>query len=479
MVLKIISLNCGSSSVKLSIFDFAGNGGKTAGELSPQGGFPQNDDISRNVPSAGFPDSAIFNIERTGSCKIEEIGTQYGSYNLIDKSPEGLLTAKKGGRNFSSHEEALNFIIKESEILKGRPADIVAHRFVHGGAKYINPLAVSKKDLHELSMLNRLAPLHNPSNLKGLEIMGDIIPGAMQVCVFDTAFHSTIPVYARLYPIPLEFYDEYGIRKYGFHGISYAFINKLIGISSARNDVGKNIKSIGGDGLAGKVDAAPKKQRSRDIICHLGNGASVCAIKNGKSVDTSMGYTPLDGLMMGTRSGSIDPEIPFILKEKLGATDSQVRDILNKKSGLLGVSGKTYDFKELLEMKDLRSKLAVKMYSYRISKFICEYAASMNGLDRLVFTGGVGENSDKLRAAVCRNLSFIGIKLDNALNYDAAVHFRSYNPFGRLDIKKSVKIISQDNKAAKGISSKKPDVIAAHTDEELQMAFESIRLYSL
>ncbi|MHB1661644.1 MAG: acetate/propionate family kinase [bacterium] len=415
--IKIISINCGSSSIKLSVFKF----------------------LRRSSKPEKYEEPELLNIGRILSCKIEEIGTEYGYFYAGDKN-----SSESANINFGNHEEALNYIIKQSGLFKTAAADnnidIVAHRYVHGGKYYRKPLAVSDSDIKKLAKLNGLAPLHNPSNLKGLEIMKALLPKAKQVCVFDTAFHRTVPSYAKIYPIPIEYYEKYNIEKYGFHGISYSFVNNILKIYN------------------GKI--------KRLIVCHLGNGASICAVKNGKSIDTSMGYTPLEGLMMGTRSGSIDPEVPFILKKKLGLTDVDINEILNKKSGLLGISKKTYDFKELIKQKDKYSKLALKMYVYRIVKFIGQYAASLNGLDVLVFTGGIGENSEILRKKVCDSLSFLGVSINNKKNIAAAKYFQAHNPFGRLDVENSVR----------PVGSGRVEVLAVHTDEELQMAFESARL---
>ena len=418
--LKIISINCGSSSIKFSIFDCS-------------------DSLDSFKNSLSLSDT---DIKRTLSCRIEEIGTEYGSFYLRDKDK---MESEK--RNFVDHETALGYIIQKTGI--GGSVDIVAHRYVHGGKYYRKPLAVSDGDIKKLAKLNGLAPLHNPSNLKGLEVMKALLPEAKQVCIFDTAFHSDIPSYAKIYPIPIEYYEKYNIEKYGFHGISYSFIVNLLKIYKNKN---KNLD----------------KPIEKLIICHLGNGASICAVKNGKSIDTSMGYTPLEGLMMGTRCGNIDPEVPFILKKKLNLTDDGINEILNKKSGLLGISKKTYDFKELSEFGDKYSKLALNMYIYRIVKFIGQYAAALNGADALVFTGGIGENSAFLRKEVCENLTYLGIKIDARKNAAAAKYFQAHDPFGRLDAENSVMPLGGKTSAV--------EVFAVHTDEELQMAFESINL---
>ena len=431
--LKIISINSGSSSIKFSLFNFSNYSADSKNGVSP-----------------------LNNIDRVLSCRIEEIGTEYGSFYLKDKNK-----TENEKRNFSDHETALKFILqkiafindltKESE-KKGQSAFynvLVAHRYVHGGKDYVKPLIAGGEDVKKLAELNDIAPLHNPSNLKGLEVMKSLMPDARQVCIFDTAFHAGVPDYAAIYPIPIEYYEKMGIKKYGFHGISYAFIVNLFNIYN-------------------KYKYGDKNAIKKMVICHLGNGASVCAVNNGKSVDTSMGYTPLEGLMMGTRCGNIDPEVPFILKKKLNLTDDDLNKILNKKSGLLGISKKTYDFKELTEFDDEYSKLALKMYIYRIIKFIGQYAAVLNGIDALVFTGGIGENSDLLRKEVCANLTYLGLKLDGEKNTAAAKYFQSHNPFGRINIDDSVKPINDESSSVK--------VFAVHTDEELQMAYESINI---
>ncbi len=431
--LKIISINSGSSSIKFSLFNFSDYSADSKNGVSP-----------------------LNNIDRVLSCRIEEIGTEYGSFYLKDKNK-----TENEKRNFSDHETALKFILQktafindltgESEKKEPSASDnvLVAHRYVHGGKDYVKPLIAGGEDVKKLAELNDIAPLHNPSNLKGLEVMKLLLPDARQVCIFDTAFHAGVPDYAAIYPIPIEYYENMGIKKYGFHGISYAFIVNLFNIYN-------------------KYKYGDKNAIKKMVICHLGNGASVCAVNNGKSVDTSMGYTPLEGLMMGTRCGNIDPEVPFILKKKLNSTDDDLNKILNKKSGLLGISKKTYDFKELTEFDDEYSKLALKMYTYRIIKFIGQYAAVLNGIDALVFTGGIGENSGLLRKEVCANLTYLGLKLNGEKNAVAARYFQSHNPFGTVNIDDSVKPINDESSSVK--------VFAVHTDEELQMAFESINL---
>lgn len=437
--INILSINCGSSSIKFSIFKIQGSS------------------VEKNP---------LLNAERIFSGLIEEIGTKFGEFHFTAKDRED-----SGKLNFKHHSEAIIFILHElgfngnnsgdknitvkkqglssqnksddTAIQTNSNIDIVVHRFVHGGDEFKKPIAVVPEDIVKLKNLNELAPLHNPSNLKGLEIASGYLPYAKQVCVFDTAFHSTIPLYARLYPIPIDYYNKYKIQKYGFHGISYSYINNLLNLN--------------------------KKNKKRLLVCHLGNGASICAIKNGISIDTSMGYTPLEGLMMGTRSGSIDPSIPFILKEKLNVSCDELYSILNKKSGLLGISKKTYDFKELLTYDDENSLLAFKMYVYRITKFIGQYSAAMNGIDALIFTGGIGENSSILRKEVCKNLTYLGIKIDDGINKETSDYFQKFNCHGKLKIRKSIK----------SISAGKTSVLVVHTDEDIQMVSEAVNLLSL
>lgn len=427
----ILSINSGSSSVKFSLFKIP------AGAVN-------------NKPSK--KPLSISSFERLLSGSVEEIGTRFGQYRF-----ESTMGKKTGSGKFENHSVALTFIIDNLNILltsgngpakaEGKPGsfgdlkiDVVAHRFVHGGSSFKKPVIVNQAVLKKLRPLNELAPLHNPSNLKGLEFMSKYLPLAKQVCIFDTAYHRTIPLYARIYPIPIEYYRTLHIEKFGFHGISYSYISNL---------------------LKNKI-----KKFKKYIICHLGNGSSICAVNQGNSVDTSMGYTPLEGLMMGTRCGSIDPSIPFILQEKLKTNSKDIYNILNKKSGLLGISEKTYDFKELEGYKDKGSRLALKMFSYSIIKHVGQFSAVLNGIDGLVFSGGIGENSALLRNEVCKNLSYLGIKLDEEKNKKAAEHFKKLGGPGKVGINESIQQIGYG----------KTPVMVVHTDEELHMALESINI---
>jgi acetate kinase len=272
----------------------------------------------------------------------------------------------------------------------------VGHRVVHGGEFFTESKLVNDEVIQALEKYTELAPLHNPPNLKGIYGIMSLIPSIPQVAVFDTAFHTSMPKHANMYAIPYALYKKYGIRRYGFHGTSHRYVS-----SRACEILGSKCAGM------------------KIITCHLGNGASVCAVKGGISVDTSMGFTPIEGLIMGSRSGDIDMgAVTFIMdKEKIGTKSASV--LFNKHSGLLGISGTSSDMREIQEAAakgDERSLLAIKMFDYRVKKYIGAYAAAMGGLDLLVFTGGVGENSDTNRAGICDGLEFMGIELDAKIN---------------------------------------------------------------
>jgi acetate kinase len=275
--------------------------------------------------------------------------------------------------------------------------DAVGHRVAHGGEFFKGSAYIDDKAQLEIDNLGEVAPLHNPANLKGIVAMKILIPGIRQVAVFDTAFHQTIPEYAYMYAIPYSLYNKYKIRRYGFHGTSHFYVSKR-----ACELLGVDIK------------------QQKIITCHLGNGASMTAIKDGVSVDTSMGFTPIEGLIMGTRSGDLDiGVVSFIMdKEEIGL--SSMNTVFNKQSGMLGVTGVSSDMREIEtaanEKGNARAKLALDMYHYRIKKYIGSYAAALEGLDMLVFAGGIGENSPETREAVCHGLEFIGIELDKNKN---------------------------------------------------------------
>jgi acetate kinase len=275
----------------------------------------------------------------------------------------------------------------------------VGHRVVHGGEKFVQPTLITEDVLKEVEKMSQLAPLHNPPNLEGIRACLRLMPGIPQVAVFDTAFHATIPDYAYMYALPYDYYTAFGVRRYGFHGTSHQYV-----------------AGIALDMLA-KLGVA--REASRIVTCHLGNGCSMAAIQGGHVVDTSMGLTPAEGLVMGTRSGDLDPAILVYLARRLDAGVSDIDRIINKESGLLGLSGLSSDMRDVEEAAakgNLRAQLALAVFCYRIRKYVGAYAAAMGGLDAIVFTAGIGENSPVIRERVCRELGFLGVELDEAKN---------------------------------------------------------------
>jgi acetate kinase len=272
----------------------------------------------------------------------------------------------------------------------------VGHRIVHGGEKFASSTVINDEVIKAIEECSDLAPLHNPANLIGINVCKELIPGVPQVAVFDTAFHQTMPKKAYTYAIPYEYYDKYAIRKYGFHGTSHSFVSK---------------RAIAFGGLDPK--------NSKVIVCHLGNGASLSAVVNGKCVDTSMGLTPLEGLIMGTRSGDVDPAVVQYIANKENKTVDEVLNILNKKSGVFGLSGVSSDFRDLeaaANSGNEKAKDAVEAFVYRVAKYIGSYVAAMNGVDAIVFTAGLGENDGKTRSRICAYLGYLGVKLDDEMN---------------------------------------------------------------
>jgi acetate kinase len=282
-------------------------------------------------------------------------------------------------------------IIKSLDEING-----IGHRVVHGGEEFNDSVLITDEVLSKIEDLSELAPLHNPANITGIRAFQQVLPNVPAVAVFDTAFHQTMPESSFLYSLPYEYYKEYGIRKYGFHGTSHKYVSER-----AAELLGRPLEQL------------------RLISCHLGNGASIAAIEGGKSIDTSMGFTPLAGVAMGTRSGNIDPAlIPFIM-EKTGKTADEVLNVLNKESGLLGVSGISSDLRDLIKASaegNERAETALEVFASRIHKYIGSYAARMSGVDAIIFTAGIGENSDVVRARVLRGLEFMGVYWDPALN---------------------------------------------------------------
>ena len=308
----------------------------------------------------------------------------------------------------------------------------VGHRIVHGGEKFASSTLITDEVIRAITDCNDLAPLHNPANLIGIDSCRKLMPEVPMVAVFDTAFHQTMPEKAYLYGIPYEYYETYKIRKYGFHGTSHSFVSK----HTAE--------------LLGK-----QPEQLKTIVCHLGNGASICAVKYGQSVDTSMGLTPLDGLVMGTRSGTIDPAVVEFLAQKEQKTISEVLDILNKKSGVFGVSGVSSDFRDLeqaIREENERAAIAMEVFCYRVAQYVGSYTAVMNGVDAIAFTAGVGENNSTVRKKVCEYLGYLGVVLDDTKN----------------QIRGEDTIISaSDSKVA---------VLVVPTNEELAIARETVAL---
>ena len=275
--------------------------------------------------------------------------------------------------------------------------EAVGHRVVHGAEEFVCSQLITDEVVAQLEKCSVFAPLHNPANILGIKAVSAVLPTVPQVGVFDTAFHQTMPSYAYMYALPYEYYEKYGVRRYGFHGTSHKYVSAK-GAKFAGLDLGY----------------------SKIITCHLGNGSSIAAVVNGKSVDTSMGFTPLEGLLMGTRSGSVDPDVVTYLQEKEGLSASEMSKVLNKKSGFLGLSCVSSDARDLdaaANEGDPKAKLTLKKLTYEITKYIGAYTASMNGVDLIVFTGGIGENNSRLRRRVCENLTYLGVKFD----YDANI----------------------------------------------------------
>ena len=322
---------------------------------------------------------------------------------------DGRLTYQPAGgeKNVSekampTHTEAIQFVIDaltdaDTGVVKSLDEiGAVGHRVVHGGEKFAKSVVVTPEVKAAIAECNDLAPLHNPANLIGIEACESLMPGTPQVVVFDTAFHQTMPEKAYMYGLPYEYYEKYKVRRYGFHGTSHSFVSKRVAE------------------IVGKPYNATKT-----IVCHLGNGASVSAVLNGESVDTSMGLTPLEGLVMGTRSGDIDPAIMEFVAKKENLDIAGIMNVLNKKSGVEGVSGVSSDFRDLeaaAKAGNKRAELAIDVFAYRVAKYVGAYTAAMNGVDNIVFTAGIGENCALVRTKVCSYLGYLGITIDEEAN---------------------------------------------------------------
>jgi acetate kinase len=302
-----------------------------------------------------------------------------------------------------THTEAIQFVIdaltnEKTGVVKSLDEiGAVGHRLVHGGEKFASSVVITDEVKKAVEECNDLAPLHNPANLIGVAACEKLMPGTPMVAVFDTAFHQTMPEKAYMYGLPYEYYEKYKVRRYGFHGTSHSFVSKR-----AAEVMGKSYDEV------------------KTIVCHLGNGSSVSAVLNGKCVDTSMGLTPLEGLVMGTRSGDIDPAIMEFIAKKENLDIEGVMEVLNKKSGVFGLSGGlSSDFRDLTDAMnagDKKAKIAMDVFSYRVAKYIGSYAAAMNGVDDIVFTAGIGENDDYVREEVCKYLGYLGVDFDSEVN---------------------------------------------------------------
>lgn len=350
--------------------------------------------------------------------------------------------ADKGEKVFdielSNHSIAVNTVLK---ILMDKDIGVIStsddisavgHRVVHGGEKFKDSVIIDENVKKAIEECSELAPLHNPANLVGIEACQEIMPGKPMVAVFDTAFHQTMPPYAYLYALPYEMYEKYRIRKYGFHGTSHRYVSERASIM-----LGKPLSEL------------------KIISCHLGNGASICAIKYGKSIDTSMGFTPLDGLAMGTRSGTIDPSIISFLMKKTNMGIEEINEGLNKRSGILGISGVSSDFRDVMDAAkkgNYRATLAIEIFCYRVRNFIAEYAGVMNGVDAVIFTAGIGENNSAIRKMVASGLGYLGIEID-----------LTKNEFNGKEID-----ISKEGAKVK--------TLVIPTNEELMIAKETVRL---
>ena len=308
----------------------------------------------------------------------------------------------------------------------------VGHRVVHGGEKFASSVLITDEVMAAVEECNDLAPLHNPANIIGINACKELMPSVPQVAVFDTAFHQTMPAESYIYGIPYEYYEKYAVRKYGFHGTSHSYVSK------------RTAEILGED-----------YSKLKTIVCHLGNGASICAVDGGRSVETSMGMTPVMGLVMGTRSGSIDPGVIEYIAKKDGLDMAGAINVLNKKSGVLGISGVSSDFRDLDEAVasgNERAKIAIDVFNHRVVHYVGAYAAAMNGVDAIVFTAGVGENSPGVRESICEKFGYLGAKIDPEKN----------------NVRGEEKIISTDDSKVK--------LLVVPTNEELMIARETVAI---
>lgn len=394
--MNILVINCGSSSLKYQLINSA----------------------SEEVLAKGI---------------CERIGID----GRITYQPEGGEKEKKDAP-MPTHTEAIKLVLEaltndKTGVIKSLDeVGAVGHRIVHGGENFTSSCVISESSLSAIEECNDLAPLHNPANLIGICACQKLMPGVPMVAVFDTAFHQTMPETSYLYGIPYEYYEKYKVRRYGFHGTSHGYVSKR-----TAEILGQPYESL------------------KTIVCHLGNGASLCAVKNGQSFDTSMGLTPLEGLVMGTRSGDLDPAIIEFIAKKENLTIDGVMDILNKKSGMLGISQVSSDSRDLedaIAAGNKKAQAASDIFNYKVIKYIGAYAAAMDGVDAIVFTAGIGENNAVMRSDVCKSLSYLGIKIDEELN----------------NVRGEERIISTPESKVK--------VLIVPTNEELAIARETLAL---
>ena len=359
--MNILVINCGSSSLKFQLIDMT----------------------TEAVQAKGL-------CERIGIDGSRIVYTPAGGEKMTIESP------------MPTHTEAIKLVLDcltnaEYGVIKSlKEINAVGHRVVHGGEKFASSTIITDEVIKVIEECNELAPLHNPANLIGINVCRELMPGVPMVGVFDTAFHQTMPKKAYLYGLPIKAYTDYKIRRYGFHGTSHGFVSKRVA-----EFLGKPVEDL------------------KTIVCHLGNGASICAVDGGKSVDTSMGFTPLAGLVMGTRSGDIDPAILEYYANKEGLTLSEVTTVLNKKSGMEGLTGGKSDFRDLEEGYEAGDQAcidAIEVFCYNVARFVGAYAASLNGVDVIAFTAGIGENSGFVRGKICEYLGYLGITIDAEQN---------------------------------------------------------------
>lgn len=366
---------------------------------------------------------------------VEKIGLPYGSFTYKPEGKDKVVIEQP----IADHGVGMDLILKalvdsNHGVLKSlNEINAVGHRVAHGGEYFSESVKVDEKAKEKIKALGEFAPLHNPANLKGIETMEQLLPSVPQIAVFDTSFHQTLPKKAFIYGIPYDYYENYGVRRYGFHGTSHQFVAE------------KACKLLSWDIKEKKI-----------ITCHLGNGASITAINGGKSVDTSMGFTPVAGLVMGTRAGDLDLGALLYICEKEGFDWKQANTFINKQSGVQGISGVSSDFRELWtaeENGNEKAKLALDVFVYNVKKYIGAYAAVLNGVDLIIFTGGIGENDQPVRREVCKDMEYLGVKMDDKVNMSTRG--------------KDVILSTADSRTK---------VMCITTDEELVIAMETVRL---